>query len=361
MKKKHLYLIFSVISIICLFALAASCNMCGHTITNETEEEIVVEESVSRTDETQSGGAQRDTQTQDQSDDREGNDDNLDVEVNHDPIITIISADDVELGLSDEFETLTGENTNFLVLAEDEDGDELSYSATDSIGNNMEIVRRDNNTAEFVWVAPSDVGSYEIYIEVSDGNEGVASETVQVAIVGGVGPSGGTHGFTAVASMSGQVNDNGTVFISADSSGSPSIYIGDQAADLQTRGFLSFNVSDIAGKNVTGAWLTIRSGRIGDPTSLLREMRISSTNYGNSLDGADYESSTTTLTSFFPLTGADFSFTNEALINAVQDTLSAGRQYFQLKLFIDSVSNNHIADGFTVYISDVQLEVEYTD
>ncbi len=366
MKKKHLYLIFSLISMACLFALAATCNMCGHTITNETEEEFeeqLEEESVSVADETQNESTERDTQTEDQVIDTDETDADSGEEVNHDPIIMSVVINGADLELSDEFNILTEENANFRVEAQDEDGDELSYSASDSIGNNMETERIDNNTAEFGWVAPSDPGSFEIYIEVSDDNGGdvtaAISVTVEPAAV--AGPSESARGFGAVASMSGQVNQGGEVFISADSSGSPAIYVGDQAVDIQTRGFLSFDIRSIEGENVTGAWLTIRDERVGDPTRLMREMRIGSTDYGNSLDGADYGTPVTTLTNFFPLSGSDFSFTNEALINAVQNALTAGRQYFQVKLVIDSVYNNHAADGIIIYLSDVMLEVGYTD
>jgi len=373
MKKKNLYLIFSIISIICLLSLAATCNMCGHTITNETEEmleEQTEEESASQADETQSGGSQRETQTEEESgneevtdSDAEVTDSGADAEVNHNPIITTVAADEVELDLSDEFSIFAEDNANFLVLAEDEDGDELSYSASDSNENNMAIENIDNNAAGFGWVAPSDPGSYEIYIEVSDGNGGEATVTVSVTVepAGAVGTSLSTRGFGANAALSGQVNEDGEFFIAADSSGVPYIYVGDTASRLKVQGFLSFDVSIIAGENVTAAWLTIRGSRDGDPTLLLMPLAISSTNYGNSLDGADYGVSSTNLISFYPLSGTDFSFTNENLKNAVQGVLTAGRQYFQVKLVINSANGNTVADGFTILLSDVMLEVEYTD
>jgi hypothetical protein len=379
MKNKHLYLFFAVFSIICIFTLAASCNMCGLTIAKETEEEAAEElaesaeeESSSLVSETQSGDSQSDIQTQDQSGNEEVADADTQDENNHDPIITNVAADDVELDLSDEFRILVGENADFLVRAEDQDDDELAYFISDSNGNNMETERVDNNTVRFGWVAPSDPGLYEIYIEVSDGNGGDDSATVRVTVnpwgvaggddeedEGEAGPSLSVRGFGANASISGQVNEDGVVFISSDSSGAPSIYVGDTATDLQVRGFISFDVSGISGKNVQGAWLTIRGSRTGNPTSLSREMRIGSIDFGNSLNGTDYGVSSNTLTSFFPLDETDFSFTNEELRNAVQSILTAGRQNFQIKMAVDSVSNNHVPDGFTFYLSDIALEVEY--
>lgn len=176
---------------------------------------------------------------------------------------------------------------------------------------------------------------------------------------GEVGLSTDTRSFGANASITGQVNNEGEVFIAADNTGTPCIYIGDTATGKKVKGFLSFDVSSIAGQNVLGAWLNIKGSRVGDPTSLFREMRISSTHYGNSLDGADYGVSSSTLTSFFPVSGSDFSFTNENLRNAVQNTLTADRQYFQVTLFIDSTSGNHTSDGLSISLSDVTLEVEY--
>jgi len=140
------------------------------------------------------------------------------------------------------------------------------------------------------------------------------------------------------------------------------IYVGDTTGTppAQYRGFLSFDVSSIAGKNVLDAWLTLRGTRVGIPESLMRELAVASLNYGNSLDAGDFGLSVSTLTSFYPLsTRTDFSFTNNQLKNAVQSALDSGRQYFQVMLYIGNTSNNDSKDGFEFYLSNVGLEVSY--
>jgi len=195
------------------------------------------------------------------------------------------------------------------------------------------------------------VNPWEV-VEEEDDDEGEVFDARRVRSIG------------AVASLSGQVNENREVFLASDSSGTPYIYVGDlyvPATDshLKAQGFLSFDISVIEGDNVAETWLNVSGSTVGDPTTLMCAMAIASTNYGDSLTGSDYTSSASTLTSVFPLDHNDFSFTNSSLRNAVQSALDAGRQYFQVKFYITSANDNHNADGFTIYLSDVMLEVEY--
>ena len=175
---------------------------------------------------------------------------------------------------------------------------------------------------------------------------------------GEVGLSTDTRGFGANASISGQINEDEEFFIASDSSGIPYIYVGDTASRLKVQGFLSFDVSEIAGENVLNAWLNINGSRIGDPNSLLGVFSVSSTNYGNTLYGRDFGVSTSTLFSQ-PLSYSDFSFTNEDLKNAVQDILASDRQYFQVKLGTNNVNVNGVSDGFTFLLSNISLGVSY--
>ncbi len=162
--------------------------------------------------------------------------------------------------------------------------------------------------------------------------------------------------FAADRPISGYVNEYGVVM-----DGLGVIYVGDTAGTpaAQNRGFLSFDVSSIAGENITNAWLTLRGTRVGNPESLMRELAVTSFDYGNSLNGGDYGGSGSTLTSFFPLNHNDFSFTNDQLKDAVQTALTSGRQYFQVKIYINSTSGNDSKDGFEFYLSNIGLEVSY--
>lgn len=85
---------------------------------------------------------------------------------------------------------------------------------------------------------------------------------------------------------------------------------------------------------------------------------IGSTDYDSTLGPEDFGSDTSSLSSGRP-GFSDFSFTNDYLKGAVQNVLTEGGQYFQVKLSIPSPSNNRISDGFNFLLSNVSLEVFY--
>ena len=83
-------------------------------------------------------------------------------------------------------------------------------------------------------------------------------------------------------------------------------------------------------------------------------------NYGT-LNYDDFSRVYPSLISFYPLSGTDFSFSNLALRNSLQNVLTEGRDYFQLKLAIAGTNTNGNPDGFVIYTTDVGLEVAYRD
>jgi len=62
---------------------------------------------------------------------------------------------------------ILGETFNYTVNATDPDGDDLTYSLTANPFTNMAI---DQNSGVISWT-PATIGSYEVTVEVSDGNE----------------------------------------------------------------------------------------------------------------------------------------------------------------------------------------------
>jgi hypothetical protein len=367
MRKNKLFFISSILIIICFFTIAATCNLCGVPVEiGETTEEETEgrNETVQQTAST-SQSTQLSTEAS---------------EDNHPPVIADIEMAGYSIELLEEggaFDELTisysedTEDTPVSIIATDEDGDELIYSAYDSRGTNFDVTKIDNNNAEFLWVLPSEAGSYILTIEVSDDKGETVSRPIEMNLNLGVvefiepetEPAGEAAGeslrsFVADASISGQVNENGVVFIAEDTVGAPGVFVGDTAIDLRAYGFLSFDVSEIVGKNVLNAWLNLIANRIGDPNTFMSSLAIGSTDYGSTLDPEDFGVTTDGLYGGRP-GFSDFSFTNDYLKEAVQNVITEGRQYFQLKLSVPSPSRNGVSDGFSFLLSNVSLEISY--
>ena len=69
------------------------------------------------------------------------------------------------------------------IIATDEDGDELQYSAHDSQGTNFDVIKIDNNNAEFTFRPHFEAAPYTLTIEVSDGKGGIDSYPINMNFV----------------------------------------------------------------------------------------------------------------------------------------------------------------------------------
>jgi hypothetical protein len=185
MKKNRLFIISSILIIISLFTTAAACNLCGVPIEigEATTEETEARQQTTATTQGQTQGTEAPT------------------DGNNPPVIEEIElmGMDVEFAASEGyFDELPapeaeGAELTFTIEASDEDGDELTYSAYDSLGTNFDVNKIDNNNAEFIWILPVLDGSYTLTIEVSDGRGGSDSHSMDMNFVLGPVEWGGNN------------------------------------------------------------------------------------------------------------------------------------------------------------------------
>ncbi len=277
MKKKYLFLVFAIFTVVCLFATAATCSFCGINLGSADEET------------TESGAEAASAQNE-------------------------VSSEEAASGTT----ASTEEEADGAEVIEDEEGAEPEPEEEPAIE--------------------------EVEEPEPEPGEAFSGEDLR--------------SFGAESTVSGQVTEDGSVFIAADSPGVPAIYVGDLASGLYVRGFLSFDVSEIAGANVLAAWFNLKASRIGDPNSLMGSFSVGATDFGPTLDGGDYNVTVDGLGGR-PSGYSELSLSNEYLKNAVQDVLSSGRQYFQVRLSMGVPNSNGVADGFSILLSNVSLEVSY--
>lgn len=191
MSKRKFYLISFLLVTILFFTSAVTCNFCGTPVEIITQEEETAEEQDARHEEdvTQESLDTSESQSS-QSTPAESESDNI--TENDPPEIILIEINGYEIDmLIDEglFDALPiseadyPEGVDFRVLATDSENDELEYRVYDSRGNEFEVTKINNNSAECTWYIPSETGPYTLTLEVSDGKGGSDSRSVDMNLV----------------------------------------------------------------------------------------------------------------------------------------------------------------------------------
>jgi hypothetical protein len=370
MQKKKLFVIVSILTVIFLFGTAAICNQCGIG-TESTEEDTSDEQSqVSGSGNQEASGATVDDETTatDGTGDTEGGEDTEGEESsegeNNPPIIESVTLGDRSVINEDEIITFTGRELPFTVQSSDPDGDELRYDHWIE-GADVVSVEQIDNEYHFV-VIPTSTGNNEVEVAVFD-EEDAADNGTTILSVGFEEGSGGGFVFDDITiapdvSLSGSIDEDRVVSIAGDSSGVPSVYIGDTPAGGITKGFLSFNVRELSEKTVDEAEIIISSfTRVNDPESLLgSNLDFFAVDYGESLDGSNYTTSRYTYLTGMAPDRSSFRISGNTLKDAIQEVLDdSGRDNFQVKLFFENANTDGDADGFIIYMSDIQLIVTY--
>lgn len=81
---------------------------------------------------------------------------------------------------------------------------------------------------------------------------------------------------------------------------------------------------------------------------------------GSSLDGSDYRTGEYTYLAGMSPEQRSFTISGETLKNALQEVLDdSGRTYFQVKLFFENTNTDENADGFSIRLDHVRLNITY--
>jgi hypothetical protein len=174
------------------------------------------------------------------------------------------------------------------------------------------------------------------YILTASNVTGSVFKTVGVTVGGGE-PVSHTVILTPVAAESGSVDKNGIVSITK--------LAGDNSNNTAIRCYYSYDISELAGKNVTSAVLKFTVNNIvRDPFGHLGGLWVSRVNYGvGELVAADYQLAGTAFAAAFSAIPLDINVTPY-----VQNAALVGDLRFQTRLYFASETNN---DNLADYIS----------
>jgi len=405
MKRNKLYLLISIITLICFFVTAAVCNQCAAETVEETE---------STEEEAESAAEEIESETP-ESEEEETEAPAITLEIYEGPIYS--SADDVcyyrikaivtgsptpvvefsrddsggawgskkvQVNISDPAETytLTATATNsedtatdsialswnctasnnppviseitlipgnyapcieypIPVIASDPDGDTLSYKWSVTGGSIL-----DDTSNPMKWTAPAP-GDYDVTVIVDDGKGGTDTKTETVSF-----------GSLAIAPL---LKSEWGHIIKDDSicrNGTCKILVGDYLSNKPFRGFVSFDISGLAGRNVYDVVLIFENPtQIGDPASIISAVSVEFVDWGSdNLKLEDYFLLGTSLGDF---TNPNFFCTYGSLGVQLQDAIDSGKDRFQLRISNSGLltNNNNTTDVWSYPIDHVNLDV----
>lgn len=142
------------------------------------------------------------------------------------------------------------------------------------------------------------------------------------------------------------------------------IFVGDLTSRKTTKGYISFNISDLSSLtdvNILMASLSFNGVTIdGDPT-FADYLVIKEFDYGTELVLSDFGFGGNFITQFSTSDPVDsFRFSGDNLLDKLQAAAEYGRNYFQIKLGLSSPNNDDtIRDGYWLDLADTFLMYGY--
>jgi len=366
MRKNTLYIILSISTFLAIFTTAATCNMCGFSMSPTAETEQAQGEDVTPAGENRETEVETVLETNDED------------ETSYPPEITtiIFNGDDITQRLeSEELRIHFGETEMdriFTIIAEDTDSDELNFSVEVSEGEIQDLHNTDSKTAEFSYIAPVRVpaegdipypGSITVSASDADGNTDVF--LIDIGFVPQITafqlPEVSTVSLNAVVRETGSINIGGS---EGDDTYTGEMYIGDSGDNGMSTAHLSFNITDLAGVEVESATLTMEIFEVvGDNISFLDYLRIATTNYGARPLRVSDASITGNRIAQLPNSTTNISCSSSELINELQRKIDASTDRFQLKIYWSNPNSNDDGgpDGLKYQVEDVSLTIQYRE
>jgi hypothetical protein len=137
------------------------------------------------------------------------------------------------------------------------------------------------------------------------------------------------------------------------------VMIGDIASNKDTKGYISFNISELMDSPIVSAELKISNIVAALDPTFAEQMNIKYYDYGDSLDISDFAVGGDFLASI-PTAGlTNINISDNNLKNLIKKSIEAGKDYFQLKLGLStSTDNDNTADLFAINLDNAKLTVE---
>ena len=230
----------------------------------------------------------------------------------------------------------------------DLDGDDLIYSWSVSGGS---LEEASINPAK--WNTPDDPGDYTISVSVTDG-AGNTSEASMSAYVGtiAVDQEPVNINLPRKEDEGGYIEFGGGTFTGGD------IYSGDSDSNKPSSGFISFDISGLAGKTVDSASLTFSNSSVsGDPLSFFEALWINVLDWGaEPISQNDFSLSGIPIASY---NTPNITCNVSKLVEELQKAINAGKSRFQIRIHFSGpyTDDDDSSDGWKYTQGNVNINV----
>ena len=165
-------------------------------------------------------------------------------------------------------------------------------------------------------------------------------------------------------SLSGIVYESGSFLYSTHTLLGLKIIVGDAENNAQIKAYMSFDISELHEKTVLAAEISLVQTKREDshPELFAKTVDYKAFNYGSSLDAGDFAIGGVLLERI-PILTTSYTVSGDALLSELQTVIDdPGRDYFQVKLGLNSKTNNNgLQDDVVIDLRNVGLHIRYLD
>ena len=137
------------------------------------------------------------------------------------------------------------------------------------------------------------------------------------------------------------------------------VMVGDTGSNKETKGYISFDISDLMDSPVVNAELKISDIVAAVDPTFADQLNIKVFDYGDSLDNADFAVGGSSLASFSTSGLTNINISDDNLKDLIKKSIEADKQYFQIKLGLSTATDNDgTADLFAINLDLVKLTVQ---
>ncbi len=259
-----------------------------------------------------------------------------------------------------------------IIIAEDEDGDVLSFDISCTHGVIEELEVLSSQSVFFVWRSPGNTESsldplnVRIAIRVSDGNSGQDLFPIRIALLPVTAEEdppleeiiiAGTV-IPADISMSGYIIE-GVGVRTGD------IYVGDWDNNEQVKGYITFDIREMRNwpaSSIRAVWIDFELiGKLGNPETISERRDFKIFEYGESLEMEHFRVGGRRLF-YGTASGFDPSrvLTSPVLLEELTAAIERNQSFFQIKIGMERKSNlDNNFDIFFIHPSHCALYIEY--